>query len=269
MHIHKKPIETPTLSFPLPDLQMVKVPAMPVGETFLMGDADSEYDDERPVHPVNIPYDYYIGQFQVTQGLYQTIMGENPSNFKGDRRPVETVSWEDANTFIGKLNEDARLLAFLLDSNIKGTFRLPTEAEWEYAARGGIYWKDGYIYCGSDNLKQVGWYRENSGLETKPVGLLLPNQLGLYDMSGNVYEWCEDDWHGDYNSPDRPDNGKTWKDTPSRGAYRVVRGGYYFNASVYCRPAYRFHYSPGSRDDYLGFRLVFSPQLQESPSDNP
>ena len=267
MRINKKPIETPTLSFPFPDLQMVKVLAMPAGESFLMGNSNSIYDDEKPVHSVNINYAYYISLFPVTQLLYQIIMGENPAIFKGDSRPVENVSWEDAKIFIHKLNEDKRLVEFLWAKGIQGIFRLPSEAEWEYAARGGKYWRDGYIYSGSDNLKQVGWHYENSGNETKPVGLLLPNQLGLYDMSGNVFEWCEDDWHGNYNNA--PNNGSAWVETSNKSANRVVRGGYYFYNIVHCYSTSRNLNPPAERDYNVGFRLVFFPQLQASPSDSP
>ena len=226
------------------------------GGTFQMG--GNEFEREKPIHKVTVP-SFYMAKFLVTQQLYQAILGENPSQFKGVNRPVEEVSWEDAKAFIATLNSLQEVQKQL------GVFRLPTEAEWEYAARGGKY-SEGYEYAGSDDLNQVGWRRENSGKETKPVGLLQANELGLYDMSGNVYEWCEDDWHGNYEQA--LDDGSAWIDTSNRGANRVVRGGYCFNDPVYCRPAYRARYSPGNRFLNIGFRLVFSP-VQESPSDGP
>jgi formylglycine-generating enzyme required for sulfatase activity len=150
------------------------------------------------------------------------------SYFKDPSRPVERVSWHDAKAFIQRLRNRAEVKAFLVAQNLsQAQFRLPSEAEWEYAARGGVH-SQGYEYCGSDDLRQVGWYRNNSGVETKPVGLLLSNELGLYDMSGNVGEWCEDDWHDSYDAPGLPDDGSAWVDSPERGTDRVIRGGDYF-----------------------------------------
>ncbi len=209
---------------------------------FLMGDKESEYEDEKPAHRVSIS-SFYIGQCQVTQALWKAVMDvENPSGFKGDNHPVESVSWDKVQVFIQKLNKVTRK-----------QFRLPTEAEWEYAARGGRY-SQGYEYAGSDKLKQVGWYDENSGYETHEVGLLLANELGIHDLSGNVWEWCEDDWHNNYKGA--PDDGSAWIDAPERGVYRVVRGGGYFNNAVDCRPANRDRNTPVNRNDDLGFRLV-------------
>ncbi len=161
-----------------PSFEMIYVE----GGDFMMGNDRAIYEWEKPAHPVKVS-PFYMGKYQVTQALWQAVMGNNPSNFKGENRPVEQVSWLDVQDFIKKLN-------LVLPEGNRG-FRLPTEAEWEFAARGGIY-SQGYDYCGSDKLKQVGWYTENSNKETHDVGLLLANELGLYDMSGNVFEWCED-----------------------------------------------------------------------------
>jgi formylglycine-generating enzyme required for sulfatase activity len=217
---------------------------------------------ERPAHPVHISYDFYMGKYPVTQALYQEVMEENPSYFKDPSRPVESVSWQDAKTFIERLQEREEVKTFLKAQNLsQAQFRLPSEAEWEYAARGGVH-SQGYEYCGSDDLRQVGWYRDNSGGETKPVGLLLPNELGLFDMSGNVYEWCEDDWHSSYDSPDRPDDGSAWVDTSRRGTSRVFRGGSYLHDPVGCRPAFRFRTRPDGHFYFVGFRLVLSLPLE-------
>ena len=215
--------------------QMIKVE----GGIFSMG--NEAYKREQPVHQVNVP-SFLIGQYPVTQQLWQAIMGDNPSLHKGELRPVENVSWDDAQRFIKQLNWETRK-----------TFRLPTEAEWEYAARGGRY-SQGFEYAGSDKLKQVGWYDENSDNETHDVGLLLSNELGVYDMSGNVWEWCEDDHHENYK--DAPLDGSAWVDVPERGSHRVVRGGSYFDRAVDCRPTSRAWFTPDDRLVNIGFRLV-------------
>lgn len=211
------------------------------GGRFLMGDKDSEYDDERPVHEVTVS-GFYMGKYQVTQAQWQAIMGNNPSQFKAKNRPVETVNWDDVQEFIKRLN-----------GKTEKNFRLPSEAEWEYAARGGNYC-EGYLYAGSDKLKQVGWYGENSNNETHEVGQLLANEVGLFDMSGNVYEWCEDDWH--YNYDGAPYGNTVWMDSPIRDSRRIRRGGSYARNPQYCRSTYRFGSGPGYRDDGIGFRLV-------------
>ncbi|MCR9289049.1 MAG: formylglycine-generating enzyme family protein [Bacteroidetes bacterium] len=256
--IDKKPL-LPVLTFPLPDLNMVLVEAHSADDFFMMGDDDnSSPKDEKPAHRVSITQPYYIGQYQVTQALYREVTKTNPSRRKGKNRPVETVSWDAAKVFIDKLNDSDAVKAYKATHTLEGEFRLPTEAEWEFAARGGIH-SQGYQYCGSDDLKQVGWYRDNSGGETKPVGLLLPNELGLYDMSGNVFEWCEDDWHSNYNSLNRPDDGSPWIDSP-RNTRRVVRGGYYFLNPFLCRPTHRYDRS-GRGVNFFGFRVVFFPSV--------
>ena len=221
----------------LPDLDLVFVE----GGTFMMGDAESKYDRERTVHEVSVP-SFYMNKYQVTQRLWTELMVNNPSRPIGDRLPVNRISWLDCQNFFQKINQKT-----------KKNFRLPTEAEWEYAAKGGIY-SQGFNYAGSDKLSQVGWYRESSNREIHEVGLLLPNELGLYDMSGNVWEWCEDDWHENYESA--PADGSAWVNSPERGAGRVLRGGSYFSGAVLCRPAIRDHDSPDYRNGNIGFRLV-------------
>lgn len=158
---------------------MVKVEA----GTFMMGptsELEKPYHWEKPRHKVTLTKDYYIGKYEVTQALWQVVMGNNPSDFKGDNFPVEKVSWNDCQAFITKLN------------GMTGRkFRLPTEAEWENAARGGRK-SQAYQYCGSNNISDVAWYWDNNTGMTHPVGGKLPNELGIYDMSGNVLEWCQD-----------------------------------------------------------------------------
>ena len=182
------------------------------GGQYMMGDDNGEYDREKPAHPVEVS-SFYLGKYLVTQQLWQAVMDENPSSFKGENRPVETVSWDDAKRFIKKLNVAT-----------KQPFRQPTEAEWEFAARGGIY-SQGYTYSGSDKLKQVGWYRDNSNRETHDVGLLLANELGLYDMSGNVYEWCEDRFDEKYYEKCQREGTVKNPVGPDEGVRRVLRGG--------------------------------------------
>lgn len=196
-------------------------------------------DNEKPAHQVTLN-GYYIGAFEVTQALYQAVTGNNPSHFKGDsNRPVEMVSWNDAQTFIQKLNQ------------LTGKkYRLPTEAEWEFAARGGNQSK-GYKYAGSSDIREVAWYDGNSSNEIHPVGEKKANELGLYDMSGNVWEWCED-WYGGY-MPKAEINPKG----ALEGPYRVYRGGSWLNAAQYCRVAYRSLNNPGPGSSHLGFRLAF------------
>ena len=215
------------------------------GGTFDMGGNDEEkYDDEIPVHTVNVS-SFYIGKFPVTQVIWEEVMGENPSRFKGEQRPVERVSWNDIQEFIEKLNKQTGK-----------TFRLPSEAEWEFAARGGIH-SEGYLYAGSDKLKEVGWYAENAGGQTHPVGLKMANELGIHDMSGNVWEWVEDQWHDNYKGA--PQDGSPWVDR-NKGANRVLRGGYWLNVARDCRVSCRNDYSPVYRNDYIGFRLALSLQ---------
>ena len=214
------------------------------GGTFRMGATEEQgedaCDDENPVHRVTLS-SYLIGKHEVTQALWEEVMGCNPSkNKQGGDYPVENVSWFDCQEFIGKLNARTGM-----------QFRLPTEAEWEYAARGGDRSK-GYKYAGSGNLDEVGWYGGNSGKHTHPVGEKKPNELGLYDMSGNVWEWCQD-WYGDYT-----DEAQTNPTGPQSGGVRVLRGGSSWLNARFCRVSYRCSGDPGNRYGSIGLRLVLS-----------
>ena len=199
---------------------------------------------ELPVHEVQVS-NFFIGKYPVTQALYEAITGKNPSEFKGVNHPVETVSWEEAKSFIQQLNKKT-----------SKEYRLLTEAEWEYAARGGRFSED-YLYSGSDNLKEAGWFEGNNSPEgTKAVGQKLPNELGIFDMSGNVWEWCEDDDHDDYQGA--PTDGSAWIDQPNRGGLRVLRGGHWVNLARACRVSGRNGTEPDDRRNDLGFRLGLS-----------
>ena len=213
------------------------------GGTFTMGatseqgsDADS---DEKPTHSVTVS-GFYICKYEVTQALWKAVMGNNPSNWKGDNLPVEQVSWDDCQTFIRKLNA-------LTGKN----FRLPTEAEWEFAARGGNNSR-GYKYAGSNIIGDVAWYGDNSGSKTHVVGTKSPNELGIYDMSGNVWEWCQD-WKGSYSSASQ-----TNPTGASSGSYRVLRGGSCRSIARFCRSSNRGNRVPAYRDSNNGLRLVLS-----------
>ncbi len=193
--------------------------------------------NENPSHRVTLS-DYYIGQTEVTQALWQTVMGTNPSWSKGSNLPVEDMSWDDCQTFITKLNQ------------LTGRcFRLPTEAEWEYAARGGSKSR-GYKYSGSNDIGSVAWYDGNSGSKTHPVAQKQANELGLYDMSGNVREWCQD-WYDYYDS-----SAQTNPQGPSSASDRVCRGGCWGDFAGRCRVSIRFNWIPGGSLNHLGLRLA-------------
>ena len=212
------------------------------GGTFNMGSDFSEgdsYRDEQPLHNVTLD-DFYMGQTVVTQELWTAVMGSNPSNKKGDNLPVENVSWEDCQSFITKLNQ------------LTGKeFRLPTEAEWEFAARGGKKSK-GYKYSGSNTLEDVAWYADDSEGKTHPVAFKKPNELGLYDMSGNVWEWCYD-WYAPYRSNDNIN-----PHGPYNGVNKVNRGGAWPSSAGNCRVAGRSFDTLTSQYYFLGFRLAMS-----------
>ncbi len=216
------------------------------GGIFRMGcttDQRQCYPDEKPVHQVRVS-DFEISRYEVTQTLWDAVMGENPSGFKGCAQcPVERVSWEDVQTFLKKLNA------------LTGErYRLPTEAEWEYAARGGRK-SQGYQYAGSEKLNAVAWYFDNSGDKTHPVGQKQPNELGLYDMSGNVWEWVEDCWNKGYTGA--PSDGRAWQSGDC--SLRGLRGGSWFIGPEHLQSAHRDVGDVGNRVNYVGFRLALTP----------
>jgi len=219
------------------------------GGTFTMGATPEQGSDtgseERPTHSVTLS-DFLIGETEVTQELWQAVMGSNPSKFYGINLPVESVSWRDCQVFITKLNR-------LTSRN----FRLPTEAEWEYAARGGNK-SMSYRYAGSNNLSDVAWYDKNSSDRTHTVKLMQPNELGLYDMSGNVGEWCQD-WYGCYSS-----NSQTNPTGPESGSDRVLRGGGWTSPLKNDYVAYRNFWTPTITHPALGLRLALTTKEQLS-----
>ena len=215
--------------------QQPQRPTFTMGATSEQGsDADS---DEKPTHSVTLS-GYYIGKYEVTQELWEAVMGSNPSYFKGDNLPVERVSWNDVQEFLRKLN-----------AMTGKRYRLPTEAEWEFAARGGNSSR-GYKYSGSNNIDNVAWYTDNSGSRTHAVGTKSPNELGIYDMSGNVWEWCQD-WYGSYSSSSQRN-----PQGSNSGSNRVDRGGSWLSTAWDCRVSDRYSDTPGNRSSYLGFRLA-------------
>ena len=218
------------------------------------------YDDERPRHRVRITRPFLLGETPVTQAQWVAVMGNNPSHFKGDRRPVEEVSWFDCVRFCNKLSEAEGLRAVYqigagdkpevgMDRSANG-YRLPTEAEWEYAAKAGTE----LTYAGSNNLGEVGWYGENSGGETHPVGGKKANGWGLYDMSGNVWEWCSDEFDSSAYAGRRSGVDDPISYRPGASG-RVFRGGSWIYYAGSCRVSFRDRSSPDRRCNYLGWRL--------------
>jgi formylglycine-generating enzyme required for sulfatase activity len=234
-----KPGETWTEPFTGMDFVYVPGGSFEMGDTF--GDGS---DSEKPVHRVTVP-SFWLGKYPVTQGEWEKVMGSNPSEFKkGLRYPVEKVSWNDCQELIGKLN----------GKNSNGTYRLPSESEWEYAARSGGKQEK---WSGTSNKKFVGeyaWYSDNCSSSTEEIGRKKANGLGLYDMGGNVCEWCQDKWHDNYQGA--PTDGSACESGDS--SPRVFRGGSWFNRPRGCRSACRRGRDPGIRYDYLGLRLAWS-----------
>ena len=238
-----KPKPTPTVNRQAELNKLINNMVYVSGGTFTMGATSEQgsevYDDEKPTHSVTLS-SFYLCKYEVTQALWRAVMGNNPSYVKGNNLPVENVSWNDCQTFISRLN------------NLTGkNFRLPTESEWEYAARGGNRSR-GYKYSGSNVLSDVAWYCDNSGEKTHPVGTKSSNELGLYDMSGNVNEWCSD-WKGTYSS-----SAQTNPTGPSSGAGRVFRGGDWNHVARFCQLSYRDYNAPDGRFGDLGLRLALS-----------
>ena len=221
------------------DFKMIAVE----GGTFTMG-ATAEQDgeaesNEKPTHQVTLN-DYYIGETEVTQALWKAVMGSNPSKELGDNNPIESISWNDCQEFIQRLNHATGMW-----------FRLPTEAEWEFAARGGNQ-SHGYKYSGSNNANDVAWHKDNSGETTQPVATKQANELGIYDMSGNIREWCEDRWSEYTSDPQTNPKG------PTTGKRREGRGGCMISDSRYCRVSERKNSIPANNGYALGMRLAMS-----------
>ena len=215
------------------------------GGTFMMGCTPEQegdcYDYEENVRLVTVS-DFYIGKHEITQAQWKTVMGGNPSNFKGDNLPVENVSWNDAHEFISKLN-----------AATGREYRLPTDAEWEYAARGGRHPR-GYKYSGSNNVGEIAWYEGNSEKMTHPVGTKRANELGIHDMSGNVWEWVSD-WLGDSDGEPQTD-----PKGPDEGTFRVIRGGGWGSYARGVRVSNYYNNAPANYYNILGFRLAMTSQ---------
>jgi len=215
-------------------IELVKIPA----GSFMMGSND--YESEKPIHRVNVK-EFLMAKYQVTQAQYEAVMGENPSFFKGKQNPVEQVSWQDAQEFCQKLSQKTGR-----------KINLPSEAQWEYACRAGSTGK----YCFGDNVDQLGkyaWYYENSDSKTHPVGEKLANAWGLHDMHGNVWEWCEDVWHENYNGA--PVDGSAWLSGGETNS-KILRGGSWNHLGQYCRSANRNRSNLGYWFNIIGFRFV-------------
>jgi formylglycine-generating enzyme required for sulfatase activity len=248
----------PKMAQVLTGIGVQEVPANMIlveGGTFQMGSANGD-NDERPVHTVTVK-GFYLGKYEVTQKEWIEIMGSNPSNWKGENLPVENISWYEAVEYCNKRSQKEGLSpayrgsgdSVVCDFNASG-YRLPTEAEWEYAAKGGNKNYLSYEYSGGNGVDRVAWYEGNSGKRTRPVGTKQANDLGLHDMSGNVWEWCWD-WYGSYGGGSQTDP----VGAPS-GTYRVFRGGNLASTAGYLRSASRGGNTPSSRGGNLGFRLV-------------
>ena len=242
-----KPVATPDTTPNVEDMELpesvdsigMEFKLIPAGK-FTMGEGDE-------AHEVTLTKPFKMGVHEVTQAQYEQVMGVNPSHFKGAENPVEMVSWDDAVEFCRRLSD------LPTEKAAGNVYRLPTEAEWEYACRAGT--KAAYSFGDDESdFGEYGWYRENSGRTTHPVGSKLPNAWGLYDMHGNVWEWCQDRY-GDY-----PGGAVTDPTGPADGSDRVIHGGSWNSrTAVLCRSAIRYRYDPSNRNDSNGFRVSLSP----------
>ena len=263
----------PTKTFSLPGYIALAMVLVKPG-TFWMGDDSEEaLDREKPKHLVQITQPYYIGKYAVTQQQWTALMKSNPSKFKGDRRPVGGKSWND---IVTGGQEDGPATGFLTVLNEQiptdGTFGLPTEAQWEYAARGGhlfavqneetIHYPN---FAGGDHLVRAGWFGENSYGPTQRYGRKQPNALGLYDMNGNLWEWCAD-WFEEAEYKERKQEVTVDPTGPETGKYRTLRGGSWIRTARLCRPSFRYGARPRYRLVYIGFRLVWMPRVRWSSS---
>jgi formylglycine-generating enzyme len=237
---------------------------------FVKGTGDTAYlfggDEKVSIHID----DFFISKYLVTQQFWKYIMGNNPSHFQGQDRPVENVSFNDISQrdgFLEKLNSAAGH-KFKVDTDL--TFRLPSEAEWEYAAKGGLHWADGFQFSGSNDMDDVGWYHQNSGKYSDPeilaklknhekgttthnVGQKQPNQLGIHDMCGNVWEWCQDYFQRDIKVI--PKDGTPYSEKSND---RVLRGGCHHNGAIHCTVSKRYEIIPDAKDECIGFRIAAS-----------
>ncbi|MDX1971796.1 MAG: formylglycine-generating enzyme family protein [Candidatus Sumerlaeia bacterium] len=243
----EEPLSTSTLELPFPDLSLVRIPA----GRFTRGENNSFFSSS-PAHEVRITRDYWISRFLVSQALFNYVMQENPSTFKGESLPVETVSWQKAQDFCYQLTKQAREQN-LLEEGLR--FRLPTEAEWEFA----LCLDSGYPEA-FEPIHDYAWMLENSARTTHPVGEKLPSLRGLYDMLGNVGEWCHD-WYSLYSAPSSTANAEGVLEDPRgpiTGTTRVRRGGGYASIAARCRPADRMGVEPSHRSSQIGFRVVLA-----------
>lgn len=210
--------------------------------SFVMG-SDKGAADERPARRVTIRKGFYMGRYEITQSQWRTVMGDNPSNFKGEDLPVEQVSWKDAQSFVQKLNERGDPFVY----------RLPTEAEWEYACHSQMTGES------MGAIDALAWYFNNSAGKTHPVGEKQANAWGIHDMLGNVWEWCEDVYHDSYRGA--PTDGSAWLSGGDQ-RYRVMRGGSWIDNAFYCRVNERIRATPETRQRNSGLRLVAVPRAQ-------